>query len=147
MTVDLRVFQRLLPLLFAMCATHAASASESLRTDGIYRSEVQTNADGVDYISLLRFAADGRVFLSHVSMPARQERVCEWFKPELEAPHWSKGASYRLEAQRLSFRTDSPNAATLFDGLVDSGVLMMQLRVPTKLDLTYSLTFRFAPCP
>lgn len=147
MTVDLRTFQRLLPWLFAMCAAHAASAAESLRTDGIYRSEVQTNADGVDYVSLLRFTPDGRVFLSHVSMPARQERVCEWFKPELEAPHWSKGASYRLDAHRLGFRTDSPSTTTLFEGLVESDVLKMQLRVPTKQDLTYSLTFRFAPCP
>lgn len=147
MAADPTFVKWLFPLLFAVCASPASSAPDSLRTDGIYRSEVQSNADGVDYISLLRFAPDGRVFLTHVSMPARQERVCEWFRPELAAPYWSLGSGYRQEAQRLSFRTESLNATTLFDGVVDAGVLKMRLTVPTKQDLSYPLLFRFTPCP
>lgn len=147
MTANPTFVKWLLPVLFAVGATPALSAPDRLRADGIYRSEVQTNADGVDYLSLLRFAPDGRVFLTHVSMPARQERVCEWFRPELAAPHWGSGAGYRLDAQRLTFRTESLNATTLFDGMVDADVLKMQLTVPTKQDLSYPLLFRFAPCP
>ncbi|PKO30014.1 MAG: hypothetical protein CVU36_10390 [Betaproteobacteria bacterium HGW-Betaproteobacteria-9] len=136
----------MLPVLLLIGVAHAQPATELLRTDGIYRSEVQTNEDGASYISMLRFAPDGRVFLTHVGMPATQERVCAWFKPEREVQFWSKGAGYQLEADRLSFRTESPSATTLFDGTVKSGVLQMQLRVPTKQDLTYALTFKFAPC-
>ncbi|WP_374407723.1 hypothetical protein [Hydrogenophaga sp.] len=147
MTANPTLVKWLLPMLFAVCANPALSAPDRLRIDGIYRSEVQTNADGVDYLSLLRFAPDGRVFLTHVSMPARQEKVCEWFRPELAAPHWGSGAGYRLDAQRLIFRTESLNATTLFDGMVDADVLKMQLTVPTKQDLSYPLLFRFAPCP
>ena len=149
MNANLKLFQRLRPFLFlfAIAVAHAESASERLRSYGIYRSEKQVNAEGTDYVSLLRFAPDGGVYLTHVAAPARQERVCEWFKPELEAPHWSKGAGFRLEGNRLSFRTDSPSATTLFDGMVDADVLKMQLKVPTRQDLTYPLTFKFATCP
>jgi hypothetical protein len=149
MNITLKLFQRLRPFLFllAVVVAHAEPASERLRTEGFYRSEIQVNAEGTDYVSLLRFAPDGRVYLTHVAAPARQERVCEWFRPELEAPHWSKGAGPRLEGNRLSFRTDSPSATTLFDGTVEADVLQMQLKVPTRQDLTYPLTFKFATCP
>ncbi len=146
MTVNLKSLKLLLPVLFAIGVAHADMTPNRLRTDGIYRSEVETNEDGTAYISMLRFAPDGRVFLMHVGMPATQERVCVWFKPEREAEYWSKGASYQLEADRISFQTESPDATTVFDGTIKSGLLKMQLRVPTKQDLTYPLTFKFAPC-
>ena len=145
--MNLKPFQRLLPVLLAIGAVHADPLPERLRSAGIYRSETQVNSEGNDYVSLLRFAPDGRVFLTHVSAPARQEKVCEWFKPALEAPHWAKGASFQLDNNRLRFRTDSPNATTLFDGWVDADVLKMQLTVPTRQGLTYPLTFSFTACP
>lgn len=146
-TAKLTSFIWLLPVLLAIGDAHAEPVPERLRTEGIYRSDMQVNAEGTDYVSLLRFAPDGRVFLTHVSAPARQEKVCEWFKPELEAPHWATGASHQLEANRLRFRTDSPGTTTLFDGKVDGGVLKMRLTVPTRQNLMYPLTFQFAPCP
>lgn len=150
MTSNPRTLLRLWPLLLAFGAAHAEQPpadSGPLRPDGLYRSEVQTNPDGTGYISVLRFAADGRVFLTHVVMPARQDRVCEWFRPELEKPHWAKGTSYRIDGGRLTFRTVSLNATTVFDGAIDGGVLRMQLVVPTRQNLTYPLTFQFAACP
>lgn len=147
MTAQMKSSTWLLPVLLAIGAAHAEPAPERLRTEGIYRSEIQVNAEGTDYVSLLRFAPDGRVFLTHVSAPARQERVCEWFKPELDAPHWAKGASHQLEANSLRFRAESPNTTTLFDGKIEAGVLKMQLMVPTRQNLTYPLTFQFVPCP
>jgi hypothetical protein len=148
MTFNRRVLRRLWPVLFVVSAAFAEQTpvhSGAVRTDGLYRGELE-HSDGTAYISVLRFAPDGRVFLTHVAMPARQERMCEWFKPELERQHWGEGASYRLESDRLSFRTVSLSATTIFDGTIDSGVLRLQLTVPTKQNLTYSQTFKFAPC-
>lgn len=147
MTFDQKTIQWLLPFLLATSIARADPVPEGVRTEGIYRSEVQTNEDRTDYISVLRFASDHQVFLTHVVMPADQERICTWFRPELESQHWSKATSYKLQGNRLSFQTISLNATTEFDGLLDSGVLRMQLVVPTKQNLTYPLTFKFAPCP
>jgi hypothetical protein len=138
--------QRLWLALLAVGIAHADAMSETIRTDGVYRSDVQTNENQTDYISILRFAPDGRVFLIQAVMPARQERVCERFRPELEQPHWGKGAAFRLESDRLSFQTTSLNATTSFDGTVASDTLQLKLVVPTRQNLTYALTFKFAPC-
>lgn len=150
MIFEHRAIRPLWPALLAAgaaCAQQPPADPALVRTDGLYRSEVQTNEEGSSYISVLRFAPDGRVFLTHVSMPARQERVCQWFKPELQREFWSQASSYRAEGGRLSFQTVSPSATTLFDGTADSGVLRMQLVVPTNRNLRYSLRFDFEPCP
>jgi hypothetical protein len=141
-----KAFYPLWLLLLSVGIASAELAPERLLTDGIYRSEVQTNAEGTDYISMLRFAPDGQVFLMQVAMPATQTRVCEWFKPELQREHWATGKSYSVEGSRLTFQTVSLNATTLFNGAIESGVLRLQLVVPTKQNLTYPLTFRFAAC-
>lgn len=143
-----RIALRCLSLfLGALSFARAELPSEVLHTGGIYRSEVQTNAEGTSYISVLRFAPDNSVFLTHVAMPATHERLCEWFRPELAREYWSKGASYRLAGSRLTFQTVSLSATTLFDGTIESEVLRLQLVVPTKQNLTYPLTFKFASCP
>ena len=147
MTSYTRAFQYLWPILLASGVAWAEPAPEAVHTRGIYRSEIQTNAEGTSYISVLRFAEDRRVFLTHVAMPATQERLCGWFRPELERNHWAKGASYSLEGNRITFQTASPSATTLFDGTVESEILRLQLVVPAKQNLTYPLTFRYASCP
>ncbi|MBP8204697.1 MAG: hypothetical protein KAX68_02985 [Giesbergeria sp.] len=124
-----------------------AQSTPTLRTDGIYRSEVQTNDDNVRYISILRFAATGAVYFSHVTMPATQEKVCTWFQAGMEQPHWGKATGYDLKGAQLRFQTRSPQSVTAFEGAVDAQVLRMQLVVPTRQNLTYSLTFTFEPCP
>lgn len=139
--------QWLLLFLLVVSLVHAQTVPEVVRTDGIYRSEVQTNEDGTEYVSMLRFAPSGKVFLMQVAMPARQERVCEWFTPVLERPDWATGTEYLLSENGLSFRTVSTRATTLFDGTIGGGVLRLKLVVPTKRNLTYYLTFVFAPCP
>ena len=135
------------PILLASGIAHAQSTTEAVHTGGIYRSEVQTNAEGTSYISVLRFAPDRRVFLTHVAMPATQARICGWFRPDMEREHWAKGASYHLDGKRLTFQTASLNATTSFEGTVESEVLQLQLTVLTRQNLTYPLTFSFAPCP
>jgi len=151
MTCHHRALRRPWPvLLLALSAVYAQQALADpalLRTDGLYRSEVQTNSEGTEYINVLRFAPDGRVFFTPVAMPASQERVCGWFRPELERPYWARAADYRIEGNRLAFRTSSLNATTVFEGTIDSGTLRMQLVVPTRNNLTYALTFAFTPCP
>ncbi len=132
--------------LLGIGIAHTDAMSQTVRTDGVYRSEVQSNENATDYISILRFAPDGRVFLMQAAMPARQERVCERFRPELAQPHWAKGAAYRLDGNRLSFQTTSLSATTSFDGTVASDTLQLKLVVPTRQNLTYDLTFKFAPC-
>lgn len=124
-----------------------AQSTPALRGDGIYRSEVQTNDDDVRYISILRFAPTGAVYFSHVTMPATQEKVCTWFHPGMEQPHWGKATGYDLKGAQLRFQTRSPQSVTVFEGAVDAQVLRMQLVVPTRQNLTYSLTFTFEPCP
>jgi hypothetical protein len=118
-----------------------------LPVNGIYRSEVQVNSDGIQYISALRFSPDGRALLTHVSLPAPQDRLCEWFRAGREKPNWGQASEYRLEGGRLSFQTTSLNSTTQFDGAIQGDVLQMQLTVLTMGDLTYSLRFEFGACP
>jgi hypothetical protein len=148
MTFNKKTLLRFLPFIFAISIVNAEQMPEAnlVRTGGIYRSEVQTTTDGTAYTSELLFTPDGRVILQHHVSETTQERLCELFKPQYDNWQWAKATSYRLDVNRLNFRTTSLNATTVFDGTIESGVLRLQLVVPTKQNLTYPLTFQYAPC-